>query len=100
MDISKFLEDSTLVKTWLDEEKNKLEPDDLFLSYWFHDSGIGITVTADASGEFHAMKSGQITMHIEKSDGSVLHSQNSETNDDAVMRNMFDKFKSIIHQST
>ena len=93
MDISKFLSDSEIVKEWLDQERSFLEDQDAYLSYWFYNKGVGVSITKDLCGEFHMMKNGTYTVHVESGDGVSLYEHSSKTNDSQVIKNAFANFE-------
>ena len=93
MDISKFLSNSEDVKAWLDQQKSILEDRDAYLSYWFHNKGVGVSLTKDLCGEFHIMKNGTYSVHVESADGVSLYEHSSKTNDSQVIKNTFTNFQ-------
>jgi len=93
MEISKLLSNSEAVKEWLDPEKSLLDDQDAYLGYWFHNKGIGISLTKNLCGEFHVMKNGTYTLHIESAEGVCLYEHSSKTNDSQVIKNTFTDFK-------
>ena len=100
MEISKFLSNSEAIKEWLDGEKSILEEQDAYLSYWFHNKGVGVSLTKDFCGEFHIMKNGSFTVNVESSDGRKLYEHSSKTNDSQVIKNTFVSFQERVCNET
>jgi len=86
MKINEYFNQSEECESWLDLEKSILEREEAYLSYWFHEKGVGIVITADGTTFFYVSD-----LNDEK-----IANESSSTNNFQVILNTYERYKSFV----
>jgi len=96
MKINEYFNQSEECESWLDLEKSILEREEAYLSYWFHEKGVGIVITANRSGEFHAYSDGTTFFYVSDLNDEKIANESSSTNNFQVILNTYERYKSFV----